>query len=214
MKILKVNREAHRWPAEAAAAVALADANPLDCFPVSLLADSVINRNDRPVFVPEFAREGWSMEVFPAVHIGHQGKFIAPRFASRYISGVSLTALLRPDSVPEASNPLTWMFDCALTAGPVSEGYPVAGETMEITLEYAPLGTGCAEPFEPVTLTARVTGEDLRIEETVALLSRFTTLKTGDIILPASVGLSVPVRLNTSLKAAFGERAPLITRLK
>lgn len=214
MKILKINRPSELWPARAAEALASSDANPLDCLAVSLLADSVVNRNDRPVFIPDFAREGWSMEILPAIHIGHQGKFIAPRFAWRYISGLSLTALLRPDDDRIFSNPLTWLFDGALTAGPLVENWRKESETLSITMEYSPLPIGCRQPFEPMTMSRQVNVGDLKIEETVALLSRFTTLKTGDLILPASVGLTVPVCLNTSLRASFAGSLPLITRLK
>lgn len=211
MKIIKVNRQAGCWPAEAAEALKPGCDSAMSPLPVSLLADSATNRNDRPVFIPDFAREGWVMEVLPAVHIGHQGKFIAPRFAGRYVSGISLVALLRPASGEWPA--MAGALDCALTLGPAEGGYPKGSEVLNIEASFAPL-PNCAEPFEEVAAGVEITGDDLRIDETVALLSRYCTLKTGDIILPASVGLEFPVRLDAGLRAGIPGCQPLITRLK
>ena len=56
--------------------------------------------------------------------------------------------------------------------------------------------------------------EILHMADTVALLSRYATLKSGDLILPASVGLTFPVRLDYSLTGEVDGRAVLSLRVK
>lgn len=78
--------------------------------PVGLIPDSAINRNRLPVFIPDFAREGWRVELWLAARISRLGKFIAPRFSPRYIDGLSLCALLSP-AIPSGKS------ECESVAG-------------------------------------------------------------------------------------------------
>jgi hypothetical protein len=55
---------------------------------------------------------------------------------------------------------------------------------------------------------------DLHVEETVALISRFTMLKSGDLILPAAISLAFPISLNASLTARLNAHPALSLRLK
>lgn len=54
----------------------------------------------------------------------------------------------------------------------------------------------------------------LHIDDTIALLSRYATLKSGDMVLPASVGLEFPLQLDCSLVASVDGREALSLRLK
>lgn len=255
MKIFRVNRRVGEWPREAEEALRTPYGAPLRALDVNVLADSAANRNNRPMFVPDFAREGWVVEVLPAVRIGRLGKFIAPRFAHRYIQDILLTAFLhQPDGDPVA--PLACLFDGALTLGdPIPNSAfcnPHASEassadaaaiyrapttgTLHIEASLAPLSHGAASPAsdaapisrgaaaDAATIIADVDIEALRLPETIALLSRYCTLKSGDLILPASAAITFPALLNHQLTAACTApsctasattAAPcLITRLK
>lgn len=255
MKIFRVNRRVGEWPREAEEALRTPYGAPLRALDVNVLADSAANRNNRPMFVPDFAREGWVVEVLPAVRIGRLGKFIAPRFAHRYIQDILLTAFLhQPDGAPVA--PLACLFDGALTLGdPIPNSAfcnphsseassadaaaiyraPTTG-TLHIEASLAPLSHGAASPAsdaapisrgaaaDAATIIADVDIEALRLPETIALLSRYCTLKSGDLILPASAAITFPALLNHQLTAACTApsctasattAAPcLITRLK
>lgn len=230
MKIFCIDRKVDRWPDTAREALESADAVPLDCLPVRLIADSALNRNRLPVFIPDFAREGWSAEVLPAVRIGRLGKFISARFARRYIAGVGVGLLLRqddaaaaadgmPDGTAEsrqAQTSLRWIFDGVLTQGewyaPMEDFFD---RPLSIKSEYSPLMRGVSMEMSPMEAEIMIPWEQLHIEETIALMSRFCTLKSGDIILPASCGMSFPVRLDTALKVMFaGNHEALVTRLK
>ena len=255
MKIFRVNRRVGEWPREAEEALRTPYGAPLRALDVNVLADSAANRNNRPMFVPDFAREGWVVEVLPAVRIGRLGKFIAPRFAHRYIQDILLTAFLhQPDGDPVA--PLACLFDGALTLGdPIPNSAfcnphsseassadaaaiyraPTTG-TLHIEASLAPLSHGAASPAsdaapisrgaaaDAATIIADVDIEALRLPEAIALLSRYCTLKSGDLILPASAAITFPALLNHQLTAACTApsctasattAAPcLITRLK
>lgn len=255
MKIFRVNRRVGEWPRKAEEALRTPYGAPLRALDVNVLADSAANRNNRPMFVPDFAREGWVVEVLPAVRIGRLGKFIAPRFAHRYIQDILLTAFLhQPDGDPVA--PLACLFDGALTLGdPIPNSAfcnphsseassadaaaiyraPTTG-TLHIEASLAPLSHGAASPAsdaapisrgaaaDAATIIADVDIEALRLPEAIALLSRYCTLKSGDLILPASAAITFPALLNHQLTAACTApsctasattAAPcLITRLK
>lgn len=213
MKIFRIERHAGEWPRAAKEALETPEAVPEGVLRVRLLADSALVRNNRPVFVPDFAREGWVVEVLPAIIIQRLGKFISPRFAHRHIGGFSLAACLHPAgmSVPDA---LTDSFDGAIVLGEPS-AFPT-GETLRVTALYEPLSSngGRQQPESRRELHVEIHLDALHIADTVALLSRYATLKSGDIILPASVGLSFPVILDHSLTASADGASLLSLRIK
>lgn len=211
MKIFRIDRDAACWPAAAADAIRTPEAVPSGVLPVRLVADSAVVRNNRPVFIPDFAREGWVVEVRPAIHIGRLGKFISGRFADRYVEGFSLVACVRPggDSLPDA---LTDSFDGAITVGEMM-ALPTA-DSVSLEASFAPLPLRGVSRGEAKESGLVVDMESLHIADTVALLSRYATLKSGDIILPASVGLEFPVSLDHSLEASVDGVGVLSLRLK
>ncbi|MDE6283904.1 MAG: hypothetical protein K2L97_07955 [Muribaculaceae bacterium] len=214
MKIFRVDRHAGQWFAEAAEALRDGESTPAGVLPVRLIADSAAVRNDRPVFVPDFAREGWVCQLLMAVHIGRLGKFIAPRFASRYISGLSLVGCLTPDceTHPDA---LTDSFDGAIVLGEMLPFEPAA--KMAVTASCRRLqdhaGGECDETGG-ILITRVVDIEALRIYDTVALISRYTTLKSGDIIIPAEVGVTLPAEIGMEITGIVDGRCVLTYRLK
>lgn len=176
--------------------------------PVGLIADSAINRNRHPVFIPDFAAEGWILDILPAIRISRLGKFIAPRFADRYIDALTLCALLRP-RVNDATPSSPGFFDCALTIGEF-RCYNKE-EQLSIRVESEPLKgaqgeTGVSEIAIPAAA--------LQAEELIARASIYCTLKSGDLILPGTLGLTLPATFNHSLRATINDLPSLSTRLK
>ncbi|MCM1071303.1 MAG: hypothetical protein NC391_06670 [Alistipes timonensis] len=206
MKILIVDRPLDRWDGAWDDALA-ADAAPRpDILPLTLGADSALVRPGFPCFLPDFAREGWELRLAPVIRVSRLGKWIEPRFAHRYIDALSLAAILRP-AVPEAPlasprhcgeakaelppasprPPFLPIFDGAITPGlftPLPEG-----------LE-AILAVKGAAPI-PFTLS------DLRAAETLALISRSVTLKSGDLIIPAMFPAAFPAAIGLDIAASI-----------
>lgn len=215
MKILRIDREAAEWPQSAVAALESNEAAPAAVIPARLVADSAIVRNNRPVFVPDFAREGWVVEVRPAFHVGRLGKFISRRFAGRYVESFSLVACLCPADI-SSPDALTDSFDGAIVVG---ETLPLPdGPVISVKAGYSPLPVksgGIKNGMQSVEIKdAVVNFGDLHVEDTVALMSRYATLKSGDIILPASIGIRFPVKLDYSLSASVNGAEGLLLRLK
>ncbi len=189
MKILIVDRPLERWDGAWDDALA-ADAAPRpDQLPLTLGADSALVRPGFPCFLPDFAREGWEMRLAPVIRVSRLGKWIEPRFAHRYIDALSLAAILRPRG-PEAStsphSSFLPIFDGAITPGlftPLPEG------------PEALLAVKGAEPI-PFTLS------DLRAAETLALISRSVTLKSGDLIIPAMFPAAFPAAIGLDIAAS------------
>jgi hypothetical protein len=228
MKIFRIDRPLQQWPDAATKALLSSDEATLNCLPARLIADSAVNRNDRPAFVPDFAREGWQVEVRPAIHIGRLGKYIAPRFVYRYVDQISLVAILTPTEQTRRQNqladvnPLSALydsFDGALTAGlpfPLRLAAPASNEVAKVAPDFSTLQIDAefVSGGETTTQQMAVSLADLHVEETVALISRFTMLKSGDLILPAAISLAFPISLNASLTARLNARPALSLRLK
>ena len=215
-----------------AAAITDPEAVPLDLLRLQLIADSAIGRNNHPVFLPDFITAdpgAWVVEVMPAVQIGRLGKFIRPKFAPRHISAILLAGWVRPATADSAA-PITLLFDGALTRGvemPPNEIFPADAfpadsadscdvtscqAPLQIEAEYSPIRDASGENTK--RRSASIAWEQIHAEDMVAFVSRFCTLKSGDIIIPASAGITFPVALDMRLRATLNSINALELRLK
>lgn len=193
MKVLAVERCAGCWPDEAAGAIVAREVASPSCLPVTLLTDSAMVREGTPVFLPDFAA-GWRMCVSPYFSIGRLGKGISPKFAPRYVDGFGLAARLVAGDGHDArcNGALGANFDGALLVGRRFPARDWSGSD-RIVLEAGGEGGSAALEYA-----------DLHLEDTVALVSRYMTLKTGDLVIPcvtplllqAEIGLRVTVAMN------------------
>lgn len=227
MKVIRADRMAGPLHPALAAAIADPEAVPLDLLRLQLIADSAIGRNNHPVFLPDFITAdpgAWVVEVIPAVQIGRLGKFIRPKFAARHISAILLAGWVRPATADSAA-PITLLFDGALTRGvemPLNEIFPadsadscdeISGKALlQIEAEYSPIRDASGENTKRES--ASMAREQIHAEDMVAFVSRFCTLKSGDIIIPASAGITFPVALDMRLRATLNGINALELRLK
>lgn len=227
MKVIRADRMAGPLHPALAAAIADPEAVPLDLLRLQLIADSAIGRNNHPVFLPDFITAdpgAWVVEVMPAVQIGRLGKFIRPKFAARHISAILLAGWVRP-ATADSATPITLLFDGALTRGvemPLNEIFPadsadscdeISGNALlQIEAEYSPIRDASGENTKRES--ASMAREHIHAEDIVAFVSRFCTLKSGDIIIPASAGITFPVALDMRLRATLNGINALELRLK
>lgn len=227
MKVIRADRMAGPLHPALAAAIADPEAVPLDLLRLQLIADSAIGRNNHPVFLPDFITAdpgAWVVEVIPAVQIGRLGKFIRPKFAARHISAILLAGWVRPATADSAA-PITLLFDGALTRGvemPLNEIFPAdsadscdensGNAPLQIEAEYSPIRDASGENTKRES--ASMAREQIHAEDMVAFVSRFCTLKSGDIIIPASAGITFPVALDMRLRATLNGINALELRLK
>ena len=232
MKVIRADRMAGPLHPALAAAIADPEAVPLDLLRLQLIADSAIGRNNHPVFLPDFITAdpgAWVVEVMPAVQIGRLGKFIRPKFAARHISAILLAGWVWPATADSAA-PITLLFDGALTRGvemPLNEIFPAdslpadsadscdetSGQAPLLSeAEYSPIRDASGENTKRES--ASIAREQIHAEDMVAFVSRFCTLKSGDIIIPASAGITFPVALDMRLRATLNGINALELRLK
>lgn len=206
MKIIAFNRPAARWQQSLTDALAASEVPDPSAIPATLIADSAMVRPATPLFVPDFATDGWTLRLFPAIVIERLGKSVEPRFAARYTASWRMAARLMPAS-KSPDGPLQGIsaaFDGAIALGPEMNGHPVG--TTDIRLTHPSLENG--------SIALRVNTADFHIDETIALASRFMTLKTGDLILPCYLPPEVAPTVGTRLTAESAANTLLSLKIR
>lgn len=171
---------------------------------ITLMADSAVTPDSKPLFLPDFNPE-WMAEIHVAVRISRLGKNIAAKFAPRYYDAATIALRLVPvalrDELDEArrSNGLLGLFDNAVSLG------------SWVSLDRLPEG--------PLTVTANdfsQTVTDFREAAglTVEAISRYTTLKTGDIISPYRLAPTILIQQGSAVTASLAGIPCLNARIK
>lgn len=158
---------------------------------VTLISDSAVTAPSRPVFIPDFDTQ-WVAEFYLALRISRLGKDISPKFAPRYFDRFTVAMRLVPvgllEDLREARRPesAVAMFDNALTPGSWQE-IPSDGAPLKITVN---------------DVSVAVDSFGRLAAESVSAVSRYTTLKTGDIIMPCRVTPSLNVRRGFEIRVS------------
>ena len=164
--------------------------------------DSAILKDGKPVFVPDFSHEV-HYETDVVVRICRLGKNIAPRFAHRYYDavtvGIDFTARDLQRKFREAGNPweLCKGFDNSAAIGTFISLEQAGGDLQN--LDFHLDIDGCE------VQRGNTTDMLFKIDDIIAYVSRFMTLKIGDLLFtgtPAGVG---PVSVGQHLQGYLGE---------
>ena len=173
-------------------------------------ADSALLKDHKPFFLPEeMGRVDYETEV--VVRICRLGKGIPERFAHRYYDAVTvgidftardLQTRLRSEGLPWE---LCKGFDGSAVIGdwvPVEQLQDVQNLRFHLDVNGQTVQQGCTADML------------YRIDELIAFISRYFTLKTGDLLYtgtPAGVG---PVHINDQLTGYLEDRKVLEMRVK
>lgn len=162
--------------------------------------DSAIIKNGKHFYVPDFlGRVDYEAEI--VVRINKLGKSIPARFAYRYYDaitvGIDFTARDMQRAFIEAGAPweLSKGFDGSAVLGefrPV-EQYDINNVPFSLTID------------DKVVQSASTAQMLFKVDEIIAYISRFCTLKTGDLIFTGTPAGSGPVEIGTHLKGFIGE---------
>lgn len=135
-----------------------------------IMADSAIARNNRPWFLPDFA-DHFVCHAHLVFRIGRLGKNVARRFAYRYIDAV--TVGLSVSAEPCADKVLARTFD----------GAAVMGDFVTVD-QLRSLSDFAGDVAVSDAVVAHYNAHDMiaGIDEIVEHLSKYCTLKTGDVI--------------------------------
>lgn len=166
--------------------------------------DSAVIKNGKHFYVPDFmGRIDYEAEL--VVRICKLGKSIPARFAYRYYDavtvGIDFTARDMQRRLIEAGEPwdLSKGFDGSATLGdfrPV-EGLDMKNIDFSLTID------------DKVVQSANSSQMLFSVDEIIAYISRFCTLKTGDLIFTGTPAGSGPAPIGTRMKGYIGEEKVL-----
>ena len=162
--------------------------------------DSAIIKNGKHFYVPDFlGRVDYEAEI--VVRINKLGKSIPARFAHRYYDaitvGIDFTARDWQRRLIEAGEPwdMSKGFDGSAVLGefrPV-EQYNINNIDFSLTINDEVVQRGNSSQMY------------FSVDEIIAYVSRFCTLKTGDLIFTGTPAGAGPVQIGTHLKGYIGE---------
>lgn len=184
---------------------------PIPVEPVVFLKpDSAILKNNKPFFLPGFS-ENIHYEVEVVIKITKLGKGISAKFAPRYYDeltlGIDITA--RDLQKRLAIDGMPWeLSKCFDGAAPLGEFIPVSSVKDVSDLDFR------LEINNKIVQIGNTSDMIFGINEIVEYVSRFFTLKTGDLIFtgtPPGVGR---LQRNDNLVAYLGDEPLLNFRIK
>lgn len=162
--------------------------------------DSAIIKNGKHFYVPDFlGRVDYEAEI--VVRINKLGKSIPARFAYRYYDaitvGIDFTARDMQRAFIDAGAPweLSKGFDGSAVLGefrPV-ERYDINDVLFSLTID------------DKVVQSASTAQMLFKVDEIIAYISRFCTLKTGDLIFTGTPAGSGPVSIGTHLRGYIND---------
>lgn len=168
--------------------------------------DSALLKDGKPFFLPDFSNEiHYETEI--VIRICRLGKCIAPRFAHRYYEeatvGIDFTARDMQRRFREKGEPweLSKGFDNSAAIGRFIPLNQLGGDIQQLTFRL---------DIDGQTVQRGQTADMLfRVDDIIAYVSRFMTLKMGDLIFtgtPAGVG---PVHIGQHLQGYIGDERVL-----
>lgn len=170
-----------------------------------LVPDSAIVLPGRPLFLPDFSEE-WTAHISPALRVSRLGKGISSKFAGRYYDALTLTVRLQPEDM---------LSQLKLSGGPkcmaaAFDNCLQLGKWIELT------ETGLPQQLEITAngATFSIRAEELKADPAVSVISRYMTIRNGDIICPVSVPLSMPVSVGATIRASINGEECLSLRIK
>jgi acylpyruvate hydrolase len=177
---------------------------------VFLKPDSAILKNNKPFFLPDFS-DNIHYEVEVVIKISKLGKGIAAKFAPRYFDevtvGIDITA--RDLQKQQSTAGMPWEISKSFDgAAPIGSFIPVSGVTDMGNLDFR------LEINDKVVQKSNTSDMIFGFNQIVEYVSKFFTLKTGDLIFtgtPSGVG---QLKRDDNLIAYLGDKPLLDFRIK
>lgn len=162
--------------------------------------DSAIIKNGKHFYVPDFlGRVDFEAEI--VVRINKLGKSIPARFAHRYYDaitvGIDFTARDMQRAFIEAGAP--WELSKGFDGSAVLGEFRLVGQ---YNINDVPFSLTIDDKVVQSASTAQML---FKVDEIIAYISRFCTLKTGDLIFTGTPAGSGPVSIGTHLRGYIGE---------
>lgn len=173
------------------------------------LPETVQQKNGKPFFIPEFA-EPCQMELHFAVRISRLGRNISERFAHRYFDAATVVPhFFAPSLLEDAQkNGLPWStamgFDASM---PIGDFLPLNPE--EVQQQSFHLTVDGEEVMKGSTADMLQT-----VDATIAKVSRYYTLRRGDLLLMGTSQNPVSIELNHRVETFLNDENVLSFNVK
>ncbi|MBO5455038.1 MAG: hypothetical protein J6A20_00815 [Muribaculaceae bacterium] len=156
---------------------------------IEIHPDSTVVMSGRPLFLPEDGKE-MIAEGHIAVRISRLGKNISAKFASRYYDAVTVMLRVIPaDGVPEGMEGVYSAMDASSVMGVWHECELIAAP-FKVTLD------GKCFDFAPLSKD---------IDALIHDISRYITLKIGDVLMLPPFAKTSPLKASTHLTSSLNE---------
>lgn len=172
---------------------------------VFLKPDSSLLKNNKPFFLPDFS-DNFQFEVEVVIKISKLGKGISAKFADRYYDEVTLGIDITAHDIQsrQAKAGMPWeLSKCFDGAAPIGSFMPVSSVKDMADLDFR------LEINNKVVQKSNTSDMIFCFDEIIEYVSKFFTLKTGDLIFtgtPSGVG---QLKRNDNL-VAFLDNEPLL----
>ena len=172
--------------------------------------DSAILKNGKPFFIPDFARQ-FDYETELVVRINKMGKSVSERFAPRYYDavtvGIDFTA--RDFQHELRSQGFPWDLSKGFDGSAILGDFVPLEEVSDINAQDFRLDING-------TTVQRGNSRDMlfSIDRLISYVSRFCTLKTGDLLFTGTPTGTAPVHIDDHLEGYLGERRVLSFNVK
>jgi len=172
---------------------------------VFLKPDSALLKNNKPFFLPDFS-ENIHYEVEVVIKISKLGKGIEAKFAHRYYNEVTLGIDITARDIQSRNSKagLPWELSKGFDgAAPIGTFVPVSGIGDINNLDF------CLKINDQLVQKSNTSDLIFGVDQIIEYVSRFFTLKTGDLIFtgtPSGVG---KLKKNDNLVAYLGDK-PLL----
>ena len=172
---------------------------------VFIKPDSSLLKNNKPFFLPDFS-DNVQFEVEVVIKISKLGKGISAKFANRYYDevtlGIDITALDIQSRQAKAGMP--WeLSKCFDGAAPVGSFIPVTSVKDMADLDFR------LEINNKVVQKSNTSDMIFGCNEIIEYVSKFFTLKTGDLIFTGTPSGAGQLKKNDNLVAFLGDE-PLL----
>lgn len=166
----------------------------------AIIPDSAIIKDRKPFFVPPIDNH-WGYHLALAFRISRLGKNIQSRFAYRYVDAMTTAIVTRPLTIDieQCSNGLHWAYEGTLMLG-----------------EWQPLP---ADEKAPITVnvlnkTFAISNEIPSLYEEIAHVSKYATLKMGDMIISGMTKIGEDLPLETRIQCELNSTEALYFKIK
>ncbi|MDE5554841.1 MAG: hypothetical protein K2J10_06625 [Muribaculaceae bacterium] len=163
-------------------------------------ADSSQQRNGQAWFVPDTDRQ-WVAAIYPAIKITRLGTHIAEKFAGRYYDSVSAVSIFVPESLAEAMADVPERFF-------VSDSAYCLGDGCEVGT------TDAVHNISAGSQTLTFSCGELGVDRIISEISRFATLKMGDLIIFGNRGLVSRLTEGERFEVTLDGRRSIELRIK